>query len=75
MGRTPAITDVAAKVFGVPAHLGEAPRWVTENLRDPGFHTGLGLLYYGVSAQTEKSPPVRRAGGFLSGVKRLFANS
>lgn len=69
------ITDVAAKVFGVPAHLGEAPTWVAENLRDPGFHTSLGLLYYGVSAQSEKSPPVRRAGGFLSGVKRLFANS
>jgi hypothetical protein len=33
------------------------------------------LLYYGVSAQSEKSAPVRRAGGFLSGMKRLFANS
>ena len=69
------IAEVAAKVFGVPAHLGEAPTWVSENLRDPGFHTGLGLLYYGVSAQAEKSAPVRRAGGFLSGMKRLFANS
>jgi cell division protein FtsA len=66
--------DAAAKVFGVPAHLGEAPTWVSENLRDPGYHTALGLLYYGVSAQAEKSAPPRRA-GFLTGVKRLFANA
>ncbi|MCX6954983.1 MAG: cell division protein FtsA [Verrucomicrobia bacterium] len=69
------IADVAAKVFGVPTHLGEAPTWVAENLRDPGFHTSLGLLYYGVSAQTEKSGPVRGSGGFLTGLKRLFATS
>ena len=69
------IAETAAKVFGVPAHLGEAPTWVSENLRDPAYHTALGLLYYGVSAQAEKSAPARRAGGFLHGVKRLFANS
>jgi cell division protein FtsA len=69
------IADAAAKVFGVPAHLGEAPTWVSENLRDPGYHTALGLLYYGVSAQSEKAPPARRTGGFLTGVKRLFANA
>ncbi len=67
------IADVAAKVFGVPAHLGEAPTWVSEHLRDPGYHTALGLLYYGVSAQAEKLTPARRGGGFLTGVKRLFA--
>jgi cell division protein FtsA len=59
----------------VPAHLGEAPSWVSENLRDPGYHTALGLLYYGVSSQAEKAAPVRRTGGFLTGVKRLFANA
>jgi cell division protein FtsA len=69
------IADVAAKVFGVSAHLGEAPTWVSENLRDPAYHTSLGLLYYGVSSQADKSPPIRRAGGFIDGVKRLFANS
>jgi cell division protein FtsA len=69
------IADTAAKVFGVPAHLGEAPTWISENLRDPGYHTALGLLYYGVSAQAEKATPVRRSGGFLTGVKRLFANA
>ena len=69
------MADAAARVFGVPAHLGEAPAWVSENLRDPGFHTALGLLYYGVSAQVEKSVPARRSGGFLTNVKRLFATS
>jgi cell division protein FtsA len=69
------IADVAAKVFGVPAHLGETPTWVSENLRDPGYHTALGLLYYGVSSQAEKATPTRRSGGFLTGVKRLFANA
>ncbi|MBI5688494.1 MAG: cell division protein FtsA [Verrucomicrobia bacterium] len=73
--KLPGITGVAAKVFGVPAHLGEAPTWVNENLRDPGYHTALGLLYYGVSAQAEKLAPARRGGGFLSGVKRLFASA
>jgi cell division protein FtsA len=68
------IAGAAAKVFGVPAQLGEAPTWVSENLRDPGYHTALGLLYYGVSAQAEKPPPARRGGGFLTGVRRLFAN-
>ena len=67
--------EAAAKVFGVPAHLGEAPTWVSENMRDPGYHTALGLLYYGVSTQAERPPPTRRTGGFLTGVKRLFANA
>jgi len=69
------IAEAAAKVFGTPAHLGETPAWVTENLRDPGYNTALGLLYYGVSAQNERGPAPRRSGGFLSGVKRLFANA
>jgi hypothetical protein len=33
------------------------------------------LLYYGVSAQAERSTPVRRSGGFFSNVKRLFASA
>ncbi len=69
------IGEVAARIFGVPAHLGEAPTWVSENLRDPGYHTALGLLYYGVSAQAEKATGTRRRGGFLTGMKRLFANA
>ena len=69
------LAETAAKIFGVPAHLGEAPTWISENLRDPGYHTALGLLYYGVSAQAEKATPSRRGGGFFTGVKRLFANA
>ena len=73
--KLPGVAEAAAKVFGVPAHLGETPAWVAENLRDPGYNTALGLLYYGVSAQNERGPAPRRSGGFLSGVKRLFANA
>jgi cell division protein FtsA len=69
------IGDAASRVFGVPAHLGEAPTWVNEAMRDPGYHTALGLLYYGVSAQAGVPLPARRGGGFLTGVKRLFAHS
>ncbi len=69
------MADSAARVFGVPAHLGETPIWVSENLRDPGYHTALGLLYYGVSASAEKSASSRRSGGFLTNVKRLFTNA
>ncbi len=69
------IADVAAKVFGVPAHLGETPAWVSENMRDPGYHTALGLLYYGVSSSAERATASRRSGGFLTNVKRLFANA
>jgi cell division protein FtsA len=73
--KLPGIAECAAKVFGVPAHLGETPSWVAENLRDPGYHTALGLLYYGVSSQGEKSAPIRRKAGFLHSVSRLFATS
>jgi len=66
------ITETAATVFGVPAHLGEAPNWISENVRDPGYHTALGLLYYGVVAHAETATKVRRGTGFLTGVKRLF---
>lgn len=69
------IADAAAKVFGVPAHLGEAPTWVSENLRDPGYHTALGLLYYGISAPSEKNLPSRRGSSFLTGMKRLFTHA
>ena len=69
------VARVGARVFGVPAHLGEAPTWVSENLRDPGYHTALGLLYYGVQAHSEKMAGQRRRSGFLTGMKRLFANA
>jgi cell division protein FtsA len=73
--KLPALAECAAKVFGAPARLGEAPSWVNENLRDPGYHTALGILYYGVSAQGERAAASRRKGGFLSSVTRLFAQT
>ena len=72
--KLPAIAECAGKVFGVPAHLGEAPAGVAENLRDPGYHTALGLLYYGLSSQSDRAN-LRRRRGFLSGVSRLFAHA
>ena len=62
--KLPGIAECAAKVFGVPAHLGESPLTVSENLRDPGYNTALGLLYYGLSFQTEPAaglPAAKRA--------------
>jgi cell division protein FtsA len=73
--KLPGIAEAAAKVFGVAAHLGEAPAWVNETMRDPGYHTALGLLYYGVSAQAERAAPARRSRGFFTNVKRLFATT
>jgi len=68
--KLPAICECAAKVFGVPAHLGEAPTSVGENLRDPGCNTALGLLFYGLSSQASApSAPRRRKAGLL---QRLF---
>jgi cell division protein FtsA len=72
--KLPALAECAAKVFDLPVHLGEAPGWVAENLREPGYHTALGLLYYGISAHVEGATP-RRRGGFLRNVTRLFASS
>jgi cell division protein FtsA len=73
--KLPAIAECAAKVFGTPTHLGEAPAWVAENLRDPGYHTALGLLYYGVSVQAEIAASLRKREGFFHGVTRLFART
>jgi cell division protein FtsA len=73
--KMPALAECAAKVFGVPARLGEAPSWVNENLRDPGYHTALGVLYFGVSSQGERAAATRRRGGFLQSVTRLFAST
>ena len=73
--KLPALAECAARVFGCPARLGEAPSWVNENLRDPGFHTALGILYYGVSAQGDMAAVGRRKGGFLRNVTRLFASA
>ena len=70
--RLPAITECAAKVFGLPAHLGEAPASIAEHLREPGHHTALGLLYYGVSGRAEAAAgPAPAAASFAR--PRIFA--
>jgi cell division protein FtsA len=71
--KLPGAAECAAKVFGVPAHLGEAPSWVAENLRDPGYHTALGLLYYGISSRPEGPVAGRRRRGLFDGLARLFS--
>jgi cell division protein FtsA len=73
--KLPGIAECAAKVFGVTARLGDAPSWVAENLREPGYHTALGLLYYGMSHHGEREAAGRKRGGFLRGMSRLFATS
>jgi cell division protein FtsA len=66
--------EAAGKVFGVPGRLGEAPAWVSDDLRDPGFSTVLGLLYYGLDAQAERTSAARRSGGFFQNIKRLITS-
>jgi cell division protein FtsA len=70
--KLPGITDAAAKVFGVPARLGEAPAWVSENLRDPAYSTALGLLHFTLSAQAERASAPRRRAGLFS---KFFATA
>ncbi len=69
------IAEAASRIFGIPAHLGETPAWVAENLRDPGYNTALGLLYYGVNSHTERAATQRRKSGFMQSFSRLFATS
>ena len=73
--KLPALVECASHVFGTSARLGEAPSWVNENLRDPGFHSALGILYYGVSVQSDRAATTRRKSGFLHNVARLFAST
>jgi cell division protein FtsA len=73
--RLAGIGEAAARVFGVPVHLGETPGWVSEDLRDPGYHTALGVLYYGVTSRADKLAPARSSGGFFSSVKKIFAHA
>ena len=71
--KLPGIAEAAAKVFGISARLGEAPGYINENLRDPGYSTALGLLYFGLNASVEAAASGgRRRAGFLS---RLFAKA
>ncbi len=72
--KLPGLPAAAARVFGVPAHLGESPGWISPNLRDPGYHTALGLLYYGIIHHGERRAPARAKNSLFAGVRRLFAD-
>ena len=68
--KLPALAEAAAKVFGTSARLGEAPSWIGENLRDPGYSTALGLLHFSLNAQTDRATAPRR-----SLLSKLFATA
>jgi len=70
--KLPGIAEAAGKVFGLTAHVSEAPAWVSENLRDPSFSTVLGLLHYGLSSRPEVPTAARRSPGLF---KKLFASA
>jgi cell division protein FtsA len=72
--KLPGLDEAAARVFGVQARQGEAPGWVTENLRDPAFSSVLGLLHYGIGSRTDlaSSPRRTRTPGW---VQKLFASA
>ena len=53
--RLPQIDEAAARVFGLPARVGEMPAWVKDDLRDPSYATVLGLLYYGLHCRQSKA--------------------
>lgn len=65
-----ALTECAKGVFGTQFRLGEVSKAVHEDLRDPGYHTVLGVLHFGASAHQASSG--RRAGGALRLWRRLF---
>jgi cell division protein FtsA len=68
--KLPAIAEAAAKVFGTSARLGEAPSWIGDNLRDPGYSTALGLLHFSLNAQADRANAPRR-----SLLSKLFATA
>jgi len=73
--KLPGIADVAAEVFGVPAQLGkvsaELPDSLQDALREPGYHTALGLLLEGIEQQRGHSAAEQsQRGGFF---RRLFS--
>jgi cell division protein FtsA len=73
--KLPGIAECAAKVFGVQARLGEAPPWVAANLRDPGYHTAIGVLYEGIHGESGRRAPSGRRPGLLRNFTRLFGSA
>ena len=70
--KMPGMDEAAGKVFGVPGRLGELASWVADELRDHGFSTPLGLLYFGLNSQTDRVPVARRPDSILNSLKRIL---
>jgi cell division protein FtsA len=70
--KLPGLTKCTTNVFGTHARLGEPFLQVHDNIRAPGYHTALGILYYGLSAGIEPVAGGRRVGGLRSFWRRLF---
>lgn len=58
--RMAGVEEAASRVFGLPARRGEAPGWVKDELRDPGYSTVLGVLQFGWRTLGESAASSRR---------------
>ena len=56
----------------MPGRLGELASWVADELRDHGFSTPLGLLYFGLNSQTERVLAARRPDSIFRSLKRIL---
>ena len=68
-------TELAERVFGVPARFAENPDWVADELRGAEYSTSLGVLHYALQGQTDKrvTPVARRKPeGVVKRFSRLF---
>jgi cell division protein FtsA len=72
--KMPGVDEAAGKVFGLPGRLGEAASWVADELRDPGFSTPLGLLYFGLNSQTDRVPAARHSDSILGSLRRILVS-
>ncbi len=65
------IADLASKVIGLPARIGENPDWVRVDLREPEYSCALGLLFYGLTAErsAEEEKP---QSGLIKKMARIF---
>jgi cell division protein FtsA len=67
--KLPHIDEAAARVFNLPARVGEMPAWVKDELRDPGCATVLGLLYYGLHCRKTRAAAPGRGSRWLRTLK------
>jgi cell division protein FtsA len=73
--KLPGIAECAAQVFGISARLGEVDRGIVANLREPVYHTALGVLYEGVHGEVDRGSSAPRRSGLLHHVTRLFGSA